>query len=333
MEAAENLDSVALYLRQINQIPRLSEKETKELLIESRQGDQDARKKLVEANLRLVVSVAKRYAKGRLDFLDLIQEGNKGLIKAIERFNLEKGKKISTYAVWWIEQAIRRFINNEGNSIRVPVYKMTLWKLYQRTINQLRQDLGREPSFKELSEAAIQALIERKSYNRAWKLQQELGRKPTNQEISESLGPERKIAEQQLNPKEIKELKTISFCINVASLNQTPKDSDDSELLDVISDSPLELQRILTTKSFEEAIDQRFLQESLRQTLREELSKEENEVICLRFGLGEEYPRTLKETGKILGNRSKQRMQQIQDTAIEKLKNSKKLSQLQQVQV
>lgn len=329
MEAEESLDSIRLYLHQINQIPRLSEKETRRLLIKSRQGNKEAERTLVEANLRLVVRIAKNYAKGRFELLDLIQEGNKGLIKGIERFDLKKGRKISTYVVWWIRQAIKRYIENNGSSIRVPVYRLNLWKFCQKTLDELNQELGRKPDRQELSNAALKNLVAKKRRNKEEKLRQELGRRPTRRELLQATSSAEKIARHQLRPEEMENIENVSLFVNLSSLNQTLRETDNLELIDKIpngTDRPL---RLMTAEPLEETIERRLRQKSIRQVLDEKLSEEEKTILCLYFGLEESIPLTLEKIGERLGGRTKERIRQIKKGALEKLKDSKKLLQLQ----
>ena len=144
-------DPVRMYLKEIGKVPLLSGEE--EILLAKRmeEGDEEARKRLAEANLRLVVSIAKRYVGRGMLFLDLIQEGNLGLIKAVEKFDYQKGYKFSTYATWWIRQAITRAIADQARTIRIPVHMVETINKLVRVSRQLLQELGREPSPEEIS--------------------------------------------------------------------------------------------------------------------------------------------------------------------------------------
>ena len=143
-------DPVRMYLKEIGRIPLLSSEEEVELARRMSEGDEDARKKLAEANLRLVVSIAKRYAGRGMQLLDLSQEGNLGLIKAVEKFDYTKGYKFSTYATWWIKQAITRAIADQARTIRIPVHMVETMNRVIRTSRQLLQELGREPKPEEI---------------------------------------------------------------------------------------------------------------------------------------------------------------------------------------
>ncbi len=145
-------DPVRMYLKDIGKVPLLSAEEEIELAKKMEKGDEQAKKKLAEANLRLVVSIAKRYVGRGMLFLDLIQEGNLGLIKAVEKFDYTKGYKFSTYATWWIRQAITRAIADQARTIRIPVHMVETINKLIRVQRQLLQELGREPSPEEISE-------------------------------------------------------------------------------------------------------------------------------------------------------------------------------------
>ncbi len=145
-------DPVRMYLKEIGKVPLLTSDEEVELAKRIADGDEEAKKQLSEANLRLVVSIAKRYVGRGMQFLDLIQEGNLGLIKAVEKFDYTKGYKFSTYATWWIRQAITRAIADQARTIRIPVHMVETINRLLRTQRQLVQDLGREPTVEELAE-------------------------------------------------------------------------------------------------------------------------------------------------------------------------------------
>lgn len=145
-------DPVRMYLKEIGRVDLLSAEDEIRLAERIEQGDEEARKRLAEANLRLVVSIAKRYVGRGMLFLDLIQEGNMGLIKAVEKFDHRKGFKFSTYATWWIRQAITRAIADQARTIRIPVHMVETINKLIRVQRQLLQDLGREPSPEEIGE-------------------------------------------------------------------------------------------------------------------------------------------------------------------------------------
>lgn len=145
-------DPVRMYLKEIGKVPLLSAEEEISLAQRMENGDEEAKKRLAEANLRLVVSIAKRYVGRGMLFLDLIQEGNLGLIKAVEKFDYRKGYKFSTYATWWIRQAITRAIADQARTIRIPVHMVETINKLIRVSRQLLQELGREPVPEEIAE-------------------------------------------------------------------------------------------------------------------------------------------------------------------------------------
>ena len=144
-------DPVRMYLKEIGKVPLLSPEEERELAMKMAEGDEDAKRRMAEANLRLVVSIAKRYVGRGMLFLDLIQEGNLGLIKAVEKFDYEKGYKFSTYATWWIRQAITRAIADQARTIRIPVHMVETINKVIRVSRQLLQELGHDPSPEEIA--------------------------------------------------------------------------------------------------------------------------------------------------------------------------------------
>jgi len=144
-------DSIQMYLREIGKVPLLKSEEEIQLAKKSERGDKEAKKKLIEANLRLVVSIAKRFTGKSLSLLDLIQEGNIGLFRAVEKFDYRKGYKFSTYATWWIRQAITRALADQSRTIRIPVHMVETINKFKQVERQLIQDLGREPLPEEIA--------------------------------------------------------------------------------------------------------------------------------------------------------------------------------------
>lgn len=144
-------DSVRMYLREIGKVPLLTQEEELKLAKQVVKGNKKAKDKMAESNMRLVVSVAKRYGGRGLDFLDLIQEGNTGLLRAVEKFDPDKGFKFSTYATWWIRQAITRAIADQGRTIRIPVHMVETINKLLRIQRKMTQDLNREPTLEELA--------------------------------------------------------------------------------------------------------------------------------------------------------------------------------------
>ena len=145
-------DPVRMYLKEIGKVPLLTADEEKELAMQMEAGDMNAKKRLAEANLRLVVSIAKKYTNRGLQFLDLIQEGNIGLMKAVDKFEYQRGYKFSTYATWWIRQAITRAIADQARTIRIPVHMIETINKLHRTTRYLVQELGRDPTPEEIAD-------------------------------------------------------------------------------------------------------------------------------------------------------------------------------------
>ena len=160
LEGVASTDPIREYLKEIGSIPLLTQEQEQDLAKRKSEGDAEAGKKLVEANLRLVVSIAKRYVGRGMLFLDLIQEGNLGLLKAVEKFDYRKGYKFSTYATWWIRQAITRAIADQARTIRIPVHMVETINKLIRVSRQLLQELGREPTDDELA-AEMQMPVEK----------------------------------------------------------------------------------------------------------------------------------------------------------------------------
>ena len=146
-------DPVQLYLKDIKDIPLLSPEEELKLARRIRRGDSVARKKMISANLRLVISIAKRYTRFGLPFEDLIEEGNLGLMRAVKKFNPNMGYRFSTYAAWWIKQFVLRSIANQGKTIRIPVHMVDTISRYRKITERLSQKLGRKPTPSEISKA------------------------------------------------------------------------------------------------------------------------------------------------------------------------------------
>ena len=145
-------DPVRMYLKEIGRVPLLTQEEEQALAQRIEEGDEAAKNQMIEANLRLVVAVAKRYVGRGMHFLDLIQEGNMGLLKAVEKFDYRKGYKFSTYATWWIRQAITRAIADQARTIRIPVHMVETINKVARASHQLVQELGREPNAREIAD-------------------------------------------------------------------------------------------------------------------------------------------------------------------------------------
>ncbi len=147
----QNLDSVKLYFNKVRKIPLIGKDEFEGLCERVESGDKKAKRRMIEGNLRLVITLAKKFNGQGLSFLDLVEEGNLGLIRAVEKFEYKKGFKFSTYAIWWINQAMKRAIENQTKTIRIPIHTLETIKKWVKTWEKLQRKLGRNPSSKEMS--------------------------------------------------------------------------------------------------------------------------------------------------------------------------------------
>lgn len=269
--AAEMTGPLQIYLNEIGQIPLLSEEEEKELGEKSADGDASARQRLAEGNLRLVVSLAKHYTGRGVPIMDLIQEGNMGLMHAAEKYDHTKENRFSTYAVWWIREAMQRAIDQQSREIRVPVHVAENMKRVQKAAQELQQSLGRDA---------------------------------TPGEIAGKLGDK--------TEEEVKDI--ISYLQSPVSLESPVGEDGENSLGDLVED------RTETTP--EEAMNILARQEEVQELL-DGLTEREQQVIRLRYGLGEERPRTLEEIGSALGV-TRERVRQIEARAMEKLRKQAK---------
>ncbi len=264
---AEMTGPLQIYLNEIGQIPLLSEAEERELGEKSAAGDASARQKLAEGNLRLVVSLAKHYTGRGVPIMDLIQEGNMGLMHAAEKYDHTKENRFSTYAAWWIKEAMQRAIDQQSREIRVPVHVAENMKRVQKAARELQQTLGRDAA-------------------------------PA--EIAEKLGDKTEA--------EVKDI--ISYLQSPVSLESPVGEDGEDSLGDLVED------RTETTP--EEAMNILARQEEVQELLGS-LTEREQQVIRLRYGLGEERPQTLEEIGSMLGV-TRERVRQIEARAMEKLR-------------
>jgi len=274
-------DSVRMWLREIGKTPLLTTEEEIQLArrIEDKSNAElaeEAKMILTEANLRLVVSIAKKYSGRGMSFPDLIQEGNIGLIRAVEKFDYRKGYKFSTYATWWIRQAITRAIADQGRTIRIPVHMV-------ETINRLIKTSGH--------------------------LLQELGREPTLDEIAR---------EMDLPPERVSEI--IRIAPEPLSLETPIGEEEDSHLSDFVPDDE--------AISPAEAASNLILREQIEDVLAK-LTQRERDVLKMRFGLEDGYPRTLEEVGRHF-KVTRERIRQIEAKALKKLRHPSKSRKLRE---
>jgi len=267
-------DPVKMYLKEIGHIKLLTAYKEVELAKQIEKGDDEAKRILAQSNLRLVVSIAKRYIGKGMSFLDLIQEGNTGLIHAVGKFDYRRGYKFSTYATWWIRQAITRSIADYGRTIRVPVHMVdTINKMIRLTRNLL-QELGREPSIEEIAE------------------------------------------KMDLPLDKVKEI--IKIAQQPVSLESPIGKEDDRNLGDFIEDEDSPAPPKIASNA--------LLKEQLNKVLKT-LTQREKNILELRFGIAGDRPHTLEEVGREFGL-TRERIRQIQDKAIRRLRHPSRSEKL-----
>jgi RNA polymerase primary sigma factor len=271
-EETENIESdhqIKLYLREIGKVSLLTRDQEENLGRRIAKGDERAKAELIEANLRLVVSIAKKYTNCGLPFMDLVQEGNIGLIKAVEKYDYNRGCKFSTYAIWWIRQAITRALADKARIIRIPVHTLDAIKSMIKAHQRLVQDMKKEPSLKDIA------------------------------------------GEMGVSVKKVRELLSV---IKIPISVETPIDEfGNSSISDYIEDkrgaSPVEF-----------VIKQNLSEEV--QNILDTLSEREKKIIEMRFGIGTNKEKTLEEIGRCF-HLTRERIRQIEETALQRLKNPK----------
>jgi len=274
-------DPVKMYLKEIGRVPLLNPEDEPEIARRIQNGDEEAKRILISANLRLVVSIAKKYVGRGMLFLDLIQEGNMGLIKAVEKFDYTKGFKFSTYATWWIRQAITRAIADQARTIRIPVHMVETINKLTRVQRQLVQELGREPSAEEI----------------AAKMNMKSSSDKDNKQ------------ESKITPEKVREIQKIA--LEPVSLETPIGEEDDSHLGDFIEDKD--------ALSPDQYANNQLLKDEINMVL-QGLTEREEKVLRLRFGLYDGRTRTLEEVGKEF-NVTRERIRQIEAKALRKLKH------------
>ena len=266
-EPTVELDVIRSYLHEISHASLLTFQDEQRLAEKIGHGDEEARKQMIEANLRLVVNIGKRYLNRGLPLADIIEEGNIGLMKAVERYDYTKGFRFSTYASWWIRQSIERAIINQTKTIRLPVHVAEHINKYLSTVETLIQELGREPAVKEIA----------KRLNVA--------------------------------SDEVEDLRQLIR--KTYSLESPVGDREESYLRDIIADNTISSPATIAEGiSMREEIDKWLA----------ELKDKEKEVICLRFGLEGQEPKTLEEIGQSFGL-TRERIRQIEAVSLNKLRN------------
>jgi RNA polymerase primary sigma factor len=295
-------DPVRMYLREIGKVPLLTSEEEINLAKRIEQSDEIAKRSLTEANLRLVVSIAKKYVSRGMLFLDLIQEGNMGLIRAVEKFNYRKGYKFSTYATWWIRQAITRSLADQARTIRIPVHMVETINRLIKTSRLLLQALGRDPNVEEIAQYMFP-------------VDKQVVAKELSREAGYELSLHDAIVQEEIKYREKLALDRVREIIKISqepiSLETPIGEEEDSHLGDFIEDHEAVAPA--------EAASTILLRERMEDFL-QNLSPREKKVLQLRFGLEDGRPRTLEEVGQEFGV-TRERIRQIEAKALRKLRH------------
>ncbi len=260
------MDAIRLYLKDIKKLPLLTPQEEIDLANRIKKGDKLARARMIQSNLRLVINIAKRYSHLGVSMMDLIEEGNMGLMKAVEKFNPKKGYRFSTYAAWWIRQYISRAIANQGKTVRMPVYIIELLMRFKKVTEHLTNSFKRKPMLNE-------------------------------------------IARRMRLP--MKRAKQLSKMVSgISSLNAPVGEEGSTEFMDLIED-----------ENNVSAVDElsNFLTQERIKGLLEKMSKREQKILSLRFGLKDGVGHTLRDTAKHFGI-TRERVRQIESAAMKKMR-------------
>jgi RNA polymerase primary sigma factor len=260
------MDSIRLYLKDIKKLALLTPEEEIALSIKIRKGDKKARHKMIQANLRLVISIAKKYSHLGVSMMDLIEEGNLGLMKAVEKFNPKKGYRFSTYGAWWIRQYVSRAIANQGKTVRMPVYVIELLMRYKKVTENLTSSLKRKPKLNEIAKRM------------------------------------------KLPMKRVKQLSKM--VTGTTSLNTPVGEEGSTEFMDLIED-----------ENMPTAVDglSNFFTKERISVLLARMSKREQKILGLRFGLKDGVGHTLRDTAKHFGI-TRERVRQIESAAMRKMR-------------
>ncbi|MBN1527331.1 MAG: sigma-70 family RNA polymerase sigma factor [Candidatus Omnitrophica bacterium] len=260
------MDAIRLYLKDIKKLPLLTPEEEIELARRIKKGDKAARARMIQSNLRLVINIAKKYSYFGVSMLDLIEEGNLGLMKAVQKFNPRKGYRFSTYAAWWIRQYISRAIANQGKTVRIPVYVLELLMRFKKTTDQLTERFKRKPRLNEIA--------------KRMKLPMKRAR--------------------QLN----------KMVTGISSLNAPVGEEGSIEFMNLIED-----ENVATAA---DGLSNFFVRERIKDLLGK-MSKREQKILRLRFGLKDGVTCTLKDTAKHFGI-TRERVRQIESAAMRKMR-------------
>lgn len=260
------MDAIRLYLKDIKRLSLLTAEEEIYLANRIKRGDKAARTKMIQSNLRLVINIAKKYSHLGVSMLDLIEEGNLGLMKAVEKFNPKKGYRFSTYAAWWIRQYISRAIANQGKTVRMPVYIIELMMRFKKMSEHLTNSLKRKPKVEEIAKRM------------------------------------------RLPVKRVRQLSRIAS--GISSLNAPVGEEGSTEFMDLIEDENM------TTSA--DGLSNFLTQERIKGLL-EKMSKREQKILSLRFGLKDGTSHTLRDTAKHFGI-TRERVRQIEAAAMKKMR-------------